>query len=671
MKICPICKKQYEKTLSLCPDDNEILEEDLTALVNTTLDGQYLIEKLLGQGGMGAVFLARHTLLGDQVAIKIMPSSISKTADYQRRFLREGKTARQFSHPNVVSVHDLRTTADGMFYMVLEYIDGRTLGDELKKRRRFSPKEAVEILTPIGEALSVAHSMGIIHRDLKPDNIMIGKAKDGSPTVKLLDLGIAKVNSVDATALTATGQILGTPHYMSPEQWNGDDIDGRADIYSLGIILYELVAGAKPFSGKTIQNLVYHHSVTMPPLLCNVVSNVSKEFSQAVERAILKEPAKRPANCQELFNELREALKAEVYFEEDISQAQTLVGEKLNTNINSNDGKTKENPEVALTKIVEATLVSQETKKNLGTLLSATDTTNPEIEKDKANENTITKENKNTILQQATDTQENKKSNNTVIEKINTVINNKPQEIAVKENTSRSIPIPLISVIAISAITIIGWMFWKTISEPTKIPIPGTSNTPIIKQEKMEVLEYWLEILPKDKTDNSSVKKADVKTISSQDDIKFHFLAKKSGYLYILGLGEGNNLTTFLTNNPSPATGLTSNKIEEGEKLIFPNGATDSGDNRVISFNNQHGQENYTVIFSAQPLAAPSFLNSKPGYLLVAGKIDEWEQFQQIAEKVTISISQGNEKVESTAKVLSSNKNLDKPIIFNITFEHN
>ena len=214
MKICPICKKQYEKTLSICPDDNEILEEDLTALVNTTLDGQYFIEKLLGQGGMGAVFLARHTLLGDQVAIKIMPSSISKTADYQRRFLREGKTARQFSHPNVVAVHDLRTTADGMFYMVLEYIDGNTLSDELKKRRRFSPKEAVEILTPIGEALSVAHSMGIIHRDLKPDNIMIGKAKDGSFTVKLLDLGIAKVISADATALTATGQILGTPHYM-------------------------------------------------------------------------------------------------------------------------------------------------------------------------------------------------------------------------------------------------------------------------------------------------------------------------------------------------------------------------------------------------------------------------------------------------------------------------
>ena len=232
----------------------------------------------------------------------------------------------------------------------------------------------------------------------------------------------------------------------------------------------------------------------------------------------------------------------------------------------------------------------------------------------------------------------------------------------------------VISLLVIASLPIIVW-FLKDfslsffVSYPT--PTPGlVPNTPAVAQGKVEVIEYWLEVLPQDKA-NKSIKKADIKTISSQDDIKFHFLAKKSGYLYILGLGEGNNLTTFLTNNPSPATGLTSNKIEEGEKLVFPNGATDSGDNRVISFNNQHGQENYTIIFSAQPLAAPSFLNSKPGYLLVAGKIDEWEQFQQMAEKVIINISQGNEKVDSIAKVLSSNKNLDKPIIFNITFEHN
>lgn len=676
MKICPICKKQYEKTLSICPDDNEILEEDLTALVNTTLDGQYFIEKLLGQGGMGAVFLARHTLLGDQVAIKIMPSSISKTADYQRRFLREGKTARQFSHPNVVAVHDLRTTADGMFYMVLEYIDGNTLSDELKKRRRFSPKEAVEILTPIGEALSVAHSMGIIHRDLKPDNIMIGKAKDGSSTVKLLDLGIAKVISADATALTATGQILGTPHYMSPEQWNGDDIDGRADIYSLGIILYELVAGARPFSGKTIQNLIYHHSVTMPPLLCNVVSNVSKEFSQAVEQAILKDPAKRPANCQELFSNLREALKAEVYFEEDISQAQTLVGEKLDTNINDSR-KTKENSEAAQTKIVEATLVSQEAKENLGTLLEIAEVTNAENSKVITNSNTI-KEIQNT--QQIKNTQQNiknslDKNKSSAVDNSNNLQKNTPESIS-KENTNNKKTIfAIVSVLVITLLSTTIWYFLKdssinfSVSYPTPTP-KLNSNTSSVKQEKVEVLEYWLEVLPKDKA-NNSIKKADIKTISSQDYVKFHFLAKQSGYLYILGLGEGNNLTTFLTNNPSPATGLNSNKIEQGEKIVFPNGTSDNGDERVISFNNQPGQENYTIIFSAQPLAAPSFLNSKPGYLLVAGKIDEWEQFQQMAEKVTINISQGNEKVESIAKALSSSKSLDKPIIFNITFEHN
>ncbi|KAF0248305.1 MAG: serine/threonine protein kinase/WD40 repeat-containing protein, partial [bacterium] len=374
MKICPTCKKQYDSTVNICPEDNEILEENLAALVGKTLDGQYLIEKLLGQGGMGAVFLARHTMLGDQVAIKVMPSGISKSSDYQRRFLREAKTARQFSHANVVAVHDLRTTQDGMFYMVLEYVNGHTLNDELKKRRKFLPKEAVDILNPIGDALTMAHSLGIIHRDLKPDNIMIGKAKDGSMLVKLLDLGIAKVKSVDVTALTVTGQILGTPHYMSPEQWNGDEIDGRADIYSLGIILYELVAGVRPFSGKTIQKLAYEHSVTTAPLLCKIVGSVSEEFSKVVEKALEKEPDKRPNGCQELFAELKNALKYEVYSNEDLLQCETLVTSKpIGTVGFSGNNTTQENQVTLIAKTenthAESKQVAEKTFGSIATLV--------------------------------------------------------------------------------------------------------------------------------------------------------------------------------------------------------------------------------------------------------------------------------------------------------------
>src|SRR5881409_3935065 len=153
MKYCSVCHEKFDDSLSFCPADGEVLEEDSSSLVGKVLDGQYQIEAMLGKGGMGAVFRARHILLGDRVAIKILPREMRTNAEWLRRFRREGQAARRFRHPNAVTVHDLRTAADGTIYMVMEYIEGHTLDAELKRRGRFTASEAFEILSPIMSVL--------------------------------------------------------------------------------------------------------------------------------------------------------------------------------------------------------------------------------------------------------------------------------------------------------------------------------------------------------------------------------------------------------------------------------------------------------------------------------------------------------------------------------------
>src|ERR1700682_566699 len=280
MKYCTSCNEKFDDSLSFCPTDGEVLEEDPSSLIGSALDGQYQIEAMLGKGGMASFYRARHILRGDRVAIKVLPREMRSNTEWLRRFQREGQAARRFRHPNAVTVYDLRTSADGTIYLVMEYVEGNTLDAEIRNRGKFPPEDAVAVLDPIMGVLNAAHAMGVVHRDLKPENIMIGKrSTGGEPVVKLLDLGIAKLREVAGaektgnTALTIAGQMLGTPYYMSPEQWGelpndgNSEIDGRADIYSVGVVFYEWIAGKRPFSGLTLSELRREHvSITLPPL---------------------------------------------------------------------------------------------------------------------------------------------------------------------------------------------------------------------------------------------------------------------------------------------------------------------------------------------------------------------------------------------------------------------
>jgi Tol biopolymer transport system component len=288
-------------------------------LVGTTLDGRYEIVRVLGRGGFGVVYLARHVLLHDHVAIKVLHASGMLDSARIERFLREGRAARALHHPNAVAVYDLRAVPNGPVYMVQEYAPGRTLRELLDDRGRLSPTEALELIEPVASALDAAHARGIVHRDVKPENIMVGE-EGGRPVVKLLDLGIAKIRELladgaMASNVTQTGQLIGTPAYMSPEQWgepsvDGEStIDGRADVYSLGVTVFELVSGRRPFAAPSIHQLLKAHLSKPPPLLHESVASVPSAFGRAVARAMAKDRGDRPATAGELVAELRAAVE--------------------------------------------------------------------------------------------------------------------------------------------------------------------------------------------------------------------------------------------------------------------------------------------------------------------------------------------------------------------------
>ena len=311
---CVLCGARYSDGRRVCDRDGSVLDDDVDAAVGSTLDGRYRLENVLGRGGMGVVFRARDVELERTVAIKLLDDRYASEPVALRRFVREGKIAREFVHPAVVGIHDIVCRDTGAVYLVLEYIDGRTLGTVLRERGQFAPAEAVAVARPIADALDAAHAKGIVHRDLKPENIMLRSAQ-AEPRAKLLDLGIAIVHATADqgadTRLTRQGHWIGTPLYMAPEQWNAansdEGLDGRADVYALGVVVHQLVAGATPFSGN-IDALRTQHLEARPNRLDAAVAGVPRAFAEAVSRAMAKDRKSRYATAGEFLDALERSL---------------------------------------------------------------------------------------------------------------------------------------------------------------------------------------------------------------------------------------------------------------------------------------------------------------------------------------------------------------------------
>jgi serine/threonine protein kinase len=219
--------------------------------VGQTLDARYHLERLIGRGGMGSVFLARHVVIGRPLAVKILDSKYLERGQGYKRLFREAQTAAGIGHPNIVDVLDVGTTLRGDPYLVMEYLVGEDLATFMRRRGPVPPAIAITILEPILLALQAAHARGIVHRDIKPSNIFLVQREGTHPDVKLIDFGVAKVLGPNSEGkITVTGALLGTPSYMAPEQAAGiEELDARVDLYAVGVILYELLTGKLPFQG--------------------------------------------------------------------------------------------------------------------------------------------------------------------------------------------------------------------------------------------------------------------------------------------------------------------------------------------------------------------------------------------------------------------------------------
>lgn len=616
MKHCSICKVKYDDAVSFCPVDGEVLEDDPSSIVDTVLDGQYQIESMLGKGGMGAVYRARHILLGDRVAIKILPPEVRTNAEWLRRFRREGQAARRFRHPNAVTVYDLRTASDGTIYMVMEYVEGHTLSHEMKARGPMTPAQAFEILEPIMSVLNTAHAMGVVHRDLKPENIMIGKSSTGEPVLKLLDLGIAKMREIaggdggGATALTMAGQVLGTPHYMSPEQWgelpgDGDsEIDGRADIYSLGLVFYEMIVGKRPYSGLTLHELRREHISFVPPPLHEAVPGVSRFFSEVIARATAKDRGDRQATAGELAAALRGAI--------DLATPDALSRTIPDLpHIEASRSPTSNIPRASETEsdLNAPTIITIESSPTVSAIQSpaphaAAPSEAPPVSGQSSSATPAGKSEWKSMEAFSPAVAPVDMSSSLTIPQA-------PKSQAPQPVRRGPMMFVVAGVIVVVLLTVgVGGFFavrYLTGKSDGTVGVtgngnPGSNGTTMATKN---LGRYWLELLPESLI-GEPVRVAGVVPLASEQSFKFHFVFSEKGYLYIVGPGEQNQLTAFLTDRPPKLSGLESNQVSKDVDFSFP-----SGLERWLKLDKKAGTEDYTIIFSPTSLSEPKFLGAE------------------------------------------------------------
>jgi serine/threonine-protein kinase len=317
MLHCPTCGRHYSAEFEFCPEDQSPLQADATIagttpvdpLVGHTLDEKYRLEERLGIGGMGTVYRARHLLIDRPVAVKVLNPRFVEDEAARTRFQREARAAGRLQHVNAVTVTDFGQSQDGYVYIVMELLEGRTLRDVLAKEAPLDPARAVALMLQISAAVAAAHEAGIIHRDLKPANIFIVQRAEVPAVVKVLDFGIAKLaieslEEDEPKMLTQVGAMIGTPRYMSPEQCDGAELTPAADVYSLGVILYEMLTGTVPFSGSTPLAIAMKHTSETPRNPREFVSTIPAALEEVVLHTLEKLPHNRPANAAEFRAEL-------------------------------------------------------------------------------------------------------------------------------------------------------------------------------------------------------------------------------------------------------------------------------------------------------------------------------------------------------------------------------
>ena len=310
MRYCPVCGTRAEDHVSFCPHDGtptEVLPEaapqGADPLLGRVVDGRYRVEQQIGEGGMGIVYMATHTVLNKKLALKVLRADMSRDQDTVQRFMQEAQAATSIGHENIIDISDFGRLPDGSAYFVMEYCEGQELTRLIARGGSVPVQEALHIIVQIASALSAAHKRGIVHRDLKPDNVFLTQRGDTASFVKVLDFGIAKVGGA-GSKLTKTGMVFGTPHYMSPEQAAGQAIDARTDIYALGVIMYEMFTGRVPFDAETFMGILSKHMFEAPEPPSRANSQLGA-LEDIILKALSKKAEHRYQEMDELIQDLR------------------------------------------------------------------------------------------------------------------------------------------------------------------------------------------------------------------------------------------------------------------------------------------------------------------------------------------------------------------------------
>ena len=312
MKECPSCRRCYPDEINHCPQDGDATAPSL--LGEPTLDARYLLERRLGQGGMGVVFQARHIFLKTSHAIKvILPDLVGNDPMLTTRFRQEALAAAAIRHPNIIAVTDFGVVRGTMPFLVMEFVRGRSLQDILAKEGAMPPQRAWEYISAIAAGVGAAHRQNIVHRDLKPLNIMVQDDVPVAEGVKILDFGLAKIKSgelLGSFIQAQTSGLMGSPFYMAPEQWSDEEPDARADIYSLGVILYQMLAGEVPFKGSSIPSIMKKHLTLPPPSFQSMGVSVPPPIEAVVRHALEKEIGSRIDSVPSFLRDLHAALNS-------------------------------------------------------------------------------------------------------------------------------------------------------------------------------------------------------------------------------------------------------------------------------------------------------------------------------------------------------------------------
>jgi serine/threonine protein kinase/formylglycine-generating enzyme required for sulfatase activity len=312
MKECPACRRCFPDDINHCPQDGDATTQSL--LGEPILDARYQLERRLGAGGMGVVFQARHIFLKTSHAIKvILPDLVGNDPMLVTRFRQEALAAAAIRHPNIIAVTDFGVVRGTMPFLVMEFVSGKSLQEMLAEEGAMSPHRALELMNAIGAGVSAAHRQNIVHRDLKPLNIMTQDKVPVAEGLKILDFGLAKIKSgelLGSFVQAKTTGLMGSPFYMAPEQWSDEEPDSRADVYSLGIILYQMLAGDVPFKGSSIPSIMKKHLTMPPPSFQSIGVDVDPAIEAVVRHALEKDVAARTPSVGEFLIELRNAVNS-------------------------------------------------------------------------------------------------------------------------------------------------------------------------------------------------------------------------------------------------------------------------------------------------------------------------------------------------------------------------